>query len=100
VTAGRTVGGSATPVARMARLAAGCGAERTMKRLPSCSISVSVSATGQGHGLCFVIDLLAALVDLERHEWRRIIEYQLAHDFVGALANTKDVQQVARFEFG
>src|SRR6516225_10122041 len=42
--ASRTVGGSATPVARMARLAAGRGAERTMKRLPSCSMSVSVSA--------------------------------------------------------
>src|SRR5215813_4060446 len=44
LTAGRTVGGSATPAARMARLAAGRGAERTVKRLPSCSISVSVSA--------------------------------------------------------
>src|SRR5215475_6428622 len=39
----RTVGGSATPAARKARLAAGRGAERTTKRLPSCSISVSVS---------------------------------------------------------
>src|SRR4029077_10811088 len=39
----RTVGGNATPVARRARLAAGHGAERTTKRLPSCSISVSVS---------------------------------------------------------
>src|SRR6516164_4266691 len=39
----RTVGGSATPAARRARLAAGRGAERTMKRLPSYSISVSVS---------------------------------------------------------
>src|SRR5262249_24803238 len=41
--ASRTVGGSATPAARKARLAAGRGAERTMKRLLSCSISVSVS---------------------------------------------------------
>src|SRR6516225_5937163 len=41
--ASRTVGGSATPAARKARLAAGRGAERTIKRLPSCSISVSVS---------------------------------------------------------
>ena len=39
----RTVGGNATPVARRARLAAGLGAERTTKRLPSCSIPVSVS---------------------------------------------------------
>src|SRR5215510_11620688 len=42
-TAWRTDGGSAMPVARIARLAAGRGAERTVKRLPSCSISVSVS---------------------------------------------------------
>ena len=33
--ASRTVGGSATPAARKARLAAGRGAERTIKRLPS-----------------------------------------------------------------
>src|SRR4029077_16354599 len=33
----RTVGGNATPVARRARLAAGLGAERTTKRLPSCA---------------------------------------------------------------
>ena len=39
----RTVGGRATPAARRARLAAGRGAERTMKRLPSYAISVSVS---------------------------------------------------------
>src|SRR6266851_10530655 len=39
----RTVGGRATPLARRARLAAGRGAERTTKRFPSCSISVSVS---------------------------------------------------------
>ena len=31
------------PTARIARLAAGRGAERTTKRLPSCSISVSVN---------------------------------------------------------
>jgi hypothetical protein len=41
--ASRSVGGSATPAARRARLAAGRGAERTMKCLPSYSISVSVS---------------------------------------------------------
>ena len=39
--ASRTVGGSAMPAARRARLAAGRGAERTMKRLPSYAISVS-----------------------------------------------------------
>jgi len=38
----RTVGGRATPAARKARLAAGRGAERRTKRLPSCSTSVSV----------------------------------------------------------
>jgi hypothetical protein len=43
VAASRTVGGSATPAARMARLAAGRGAERTMKRLPPCLISVSLN---------------------------------------------------------
>ena len=37
------MGGRATPAARSARLAAGRGAERTIKRLPSYSISVSVS---------------------------------------------------------
>ena len=41
----RTVGGSATPAARSERLAAGRGAERSRRRLPSCSISVSVSAS-------------------------------------------------------
>jgi hypothetical protein len=41
--ASRTVGGSATPAARIARLAAGRGAERTVKRLASCPISVAVS---------------------------------------------------------
>jgi hypothetical protein len=41
--AARTVGGRATPAARKARPAAGRGAERTTKRLLSCSISVSVS---------------------------------------------------------
>ena len=40
--ASRTVGGSATSAARKARLAAGRGAERTMKRLPPYAISVSV----------------------------------------------------------
>src|SRR6202162_5999212 len=39
----RTVGGRATPAARRARLAAGRGAERRRKRLPSCSTSVSVN---------------------------------------------------------
>ncbi len=39
----RTVGGRATPAARRARLAAGRGAERRRKCLPSCSTSVSVS---------------------------------------------------------
>src|SRR5215475_4050642 len=41
--ASRMVGGSATPAARRARLAAGRGGERTMKCLPSYSISISVS---------------------------------------------------------
>ena len=39
----RKVGGRATPRAESARLAAGRGAERSRKRLPSCSTSVSVS---------------------------------------------------------
>ena len=41
--ASRMVGGSATPAARRARVAAGRGAERTMKCLLSYSISVSVN---------------------------------------------------------
>jgi hypothetical protein len=36
-----TLGCKATPVARMTRLAAGRGAERTMKQLPCCSTSVT-----------------------------------------------------------
>src|ERR1700692_544863 len=39
----RTVGGSATPVAASARLAAGRGGERSRKHLSSCSTLVSVS---------------------------------------------------------
>ncbi len=39
----RRVGGRARPRAESARLAAGRGAERRRKRLPSCSTSVSVS---------------------------------------------------------
>src|SRR5664279_3202169 len=38
----RTVGGRATPRAESARLAVGRGAERSRKRLPSCSTCVSV----------------------------------------------------------
>jgi hypothetical protein len=37
-----TVGGRTTPAALSARLAAGLGAERMRRRLPSCSISLSV----------------------------------------------------------
>ncbi len=40
-----TLGGSATPAACKARLAAGLGVDRSMKRLPSCSTSVSVNAS-------------------------------------------------------
>jgi hypothetical protein len=40
-----TVGGSATPAARSARLAAGRGGARSKKRLASCSTSVSVSVS-------------------------------------------------------
>jgi hypothetical protein len=46
----RTVGGKATPTARRARLAAGRDAERTTKRLPSCSMVVSVRARISGPG--------------------------------------------------
>ena len=47
----RTVGGKATPAARRARLAAGRGAERSRKRLPSCSISVSVNEFEVGQNI-------------------------------------------------
>src|ERR1051325_5778225 len=40
-----TLGGSATPAARKARLAEGLGVDRSMNRLPSCSTSVSVNAS-------------------------------------------------------
>ena len=48
--ASRTVGGSATPAARRARLAAGRGAERTMKRLLSYAISVSRTGAEESAG--------------------------------------------------
>src|SRR6202051_5151879 len=47
----RRVGGRATPAARRARLAAGRGAERRRKRLPSCSTSVSVSESKVGENI-------------------------------------------------
>jgi hypothetical protein len=55
---------------------------------------------GKRHNLCLVINLFAPLADHEGYEWSPIVEHQLAYNLVAALAHTKDVQQVARFEFG
>jgi hypothetical protein len=49
--ASRTVGGRATPAARIARLAVGCGAERTMKRLPSFNAAALVKLAKLRHRL-------------------------------------------------
>ncbi len=50
--------------------------------------------------LGLVINLLAALAQRQRHERRRIIEHQLAHQFVGALAHAQDVEEPPRLQFG
>ena len=48
-----------------------------------------VASTGQHHGLGLVVGLLAALVDGQRHERRGILEHQLAHQLVAALAHAE-----------
>ena len=59
-----------------------------------------VASTGQHHGLGLVVGLLAALVDGQRHERRGILEHQLAHQLVAALAHAENVQEPARLQFG
>ena len=54
-----------------------------------------VASTGQHHGLGLVVGLLAALVDGQRHERRGILEHQLAHQLVAALAHAENVQEPA-----
>ena len=57
-----------------------------------------VAPPGQLHGLGLVVDLLAALCQGERHEWRGVVEHQFAHQFVGALAHPEDIQEAARLQ--
>jgi hypothetical protein len=59
-----------------------------------------VASSRQLDRLGLVINLLAALAQRQRHERRRIVERQLAHQFVGALAHTQDVEEPPRLQFG
>jgi hypothetical protein len=52
-----------------------------------------VAPGGQHHRLGLVFDLLAALLHHQWHERCRVIEHQLAHQLVRALAHPQDVQQ-------
>jgi hypothetical protein len=59
-----------------------------------------VAPGGQHHRLGLVVGLLATLLHRQRHERRRIVEYQLAHQLVGTLAHPQDIKEAARLEFG
>ena len=54
---------------------------------------------GELYGFRLVVDALGALGDDKRHEGARIVEHQFAHQLIGALAHTENVQKPARFEF-
>src|SRR6202030_926342 len=58
-----------------------------------------VATPGKRHRLGLVVDTLTALGDGQRHEWRGIVEHEVAYQFVGALAHTENVEQPARFQF-
>jgi hypothetical protein len=47
-----------------------------------------------------VIDLLAALLHHQRHERRRIVEHQFAHQLVRAFPHAQDIQRSPRFYLG
>jgi hypothetical protein len=51
-----------------------------------------VASPGQHDRLGFVVDLLAAFADHQRHKWCRIIEHEPSHQLVGAFAYPEDVQ--------
>src|SRR5215475_6423454 len=51
----------------------------------------NVTAPGQHHRLGREIGLLAALAHRERHERRRIVEHQFAHQLVAAFAHAEDI---------
>jgi hypothetical protein len=51
-----------------------------------------VAAPGQHHRLGLVVSLLAALLQREWHERRRIIEHELSHQLVGTLAHPQDIE--------
>ena len=59
-----------------------------------------VAPPGQSHGLGLVFDVLLALGQNERNEGGGIVEHEVAHELVGALANAENVQEPARLEFG
>jgi hypothetical protein len=59
-----------------------------------------VASPGERHSLGLVVDILIPLCKGERDKGSGVVEYKLAHEFVGALANAKNIQKPARFEFG
>ena len=59
-----------------------------------------VAPPSQLHRLGGVVGLLAAFADHQRYEWCGIIEHELSHQLVGALAHAQDIEQAARLEFG
>src|SRR5450830_1224250 len=58
-----------------------------------------VAPPGERHCLRLVVDALATSGDGEGHEGARIVEYQFAHQLVGALAHAENVKKFPRFEF-
>jgi hypothetical protein len=90
----RTVGGSATPAALRARLAAGRGAERTTKCLPSCSISVSVSGNDLGPGAGASERCDAVLQRLLQHQREKAAEHVAADGFVELVEDWPGREQV------
>src|SRR5450830_1203896 len=57
-----------------------------------------VAPPGERHCLRLVIDAAVALGDGEGRERRRIVEHQFAHQLVGSLAHTENVEDPPRFE--
>src|SRR5271157_3440346 len=80
----------------LGELALQCGHDRSaiggiLRRLLVVAAD-DVAPARQLHRLRLVLDLLAAFLHQQRYERRRIIEHQLAHQLVGALAYPQDVQ--------
>ena len=59
-----------------------------------------VAPPGQHHRLGLVVDPLAALLCRQWHERSGIIEHQLAHQLVRALAHAEDIQEPPRLQLG